>query len=68
MTDTYSKDAPYQEKISEELRLIRCLLERFMRAHPDFDFPDYQLEKFRVLDRLAEGEKNVAEGILEKKS
>ncbi len=46
MTDTYPKDAPIEEKAKEELRLIRCLLERLLRCMSESNFVDYQMEKF----------------------
>lgn len=44
MTDTYPPDAPTDVKIAEELRLIRCVLERLLQKYPEF--VDYQMEKF----------------------
>jgi hypothetical protein len=46
MTNTYSKDTPIEEKSVEELRLIRCLLERLLRVVSESNFVDYQMEKF----------------------
>lgn len=46
MTNTYSKETPISEKAVEELRLIRCLLERLLRCLSESNFVDYQLEKF----------------------
>lgn len=44
MTNTYENDSPVLEKIAEELRLIRCCLERWILVHGDYG--DYQQEKF----------------------
>jgi hypothetical protein len=44
MTNTYDEDAEPLIKIAEELRLIRCILERFLQKEPSF--VDYQMEKF----------------------
>ena len=46
MTNTYPDDAPVDEKAVEELRLIRCLLERLLRCLSESNFVDYQMEKF----------------------
>lgn len=46
MTDTYKKNAPREEKIKEELRCIRCCLERLLRVMDEGFFVDYQMEKF----------------------
>jgi len=46
MTDTYSKGAKIKVKLVEELRLIRCLLERLLREMNEGLFVDYQMEKF----------------------
>jgi hypothetical protein len=46
MTNTYSENASIEEKAKEELRLIRCLLERLLRCMNESNFVDYQLEKF----------------------
>ena len=46
MTNTYTDDAPVDEKAKEELRLIRCLLERLLRVANESNFVDYQMEKF----------------------
>jgi len=46
MTETYLKNAPIEEKAKEELRLIRCLLERLLRTISESHFVDYQMEKF----------------------
>jgi len=46
MTNTYKDNAPIDEKAKEELRLIRCLLERLLRCLNEANFVDYQMEKF----------------------
>ena len=46
MTDTYTENTPIDEKAKEELRLIRCLLERLLRVLSESHFVDYQMEKF----------------------
>ena len=46
MTNTYPDDVPINEKAKEELRLIRCLLERLLRVVSESNFVDYQMEKF----------------------
>lgn len=46
MTNTYNKNAPIEEKVKEELRLVRCLLERLLRTVSESNFVDYQMEKF----------------------
>ena len=46
MTNTYGEDAPLEEKTYQELRCIRCVLERLLRAMDEGLFVDYQMEKF----------------------
>lgn len=46
MTNTYDKDASLEEKMYEELRCTRCVLERILRVMDEGLFVDYQLEKF----------------------
>jgi hypothetical protein len=46
MTNTYKKTASLKTKSVEELRLIRCLLERLLRCLSESNFVDYQMEKF----------------------
>jgi len=46
MTNTYKDNTPIDEKAKEELRLIRCLLERLLRTISESHFVDYQMEKF----------------------
>lgn len=49
MTNTYEEDASNEKKIAEELRCIRCVLERLLRHFSAEDlFVDYQMEKFRA--------------------
>lgn len=46
MTTTYPDDAPLENKVTEELRCIRCCLERLLRVMDRSEFVDYQMEKF----------------------
>ncbi len=46
MTNTYKDDVHFGYKTAEELRLIRCLLERLLRKMDEGLFVDYQMEKF----------------------
>ena len=46
MTNTYPDDVPKRHKMNEELRCIRCALERMLRAMDESLFVDYQMEKF----------------------
>jgi hypothetical protein len=46
MTNTYPDDAPYDTKLLEELRCLRCVLERVLRVMDEGLFVDYELEKF----------------------
>ena len=46
MTNTYSDNVPMDEQIKEELRCIRCCLERLLRVMHSAEFVDYQFEKF----------------------
>ena len=46
MTNTYPDNAPMPEKQLEELRLIRCCLERMLQLENGTSFVDYQHEKF----------------------
>jgi hypothetical protein len=46
MTNTYRDDASYDEKLLEEIRVTRCVLERILRVMDEGLFVDYQLEKF----------------------
>ena len=46
MTNTYPKNASMEEKTYEELRCIRCVLERILNAMDSSGFVDYEFEKF----------------------
>lgn len=46
MTNTYSDDTKIEEKILEEIRCTRCVLERILRVMDEGLFVDYQMEKF----------------------
>jgi len=46
MTNTYSEKVTLEEKQLEELRCIRCVLERLLNHLNSQLFLDYQLEKF----------------------
>ena len=46
MTNTYQDDAPYATKLLEEIRCLRCVNERILRALDEAQFPGYQMEKF----------------------
>jgi hypothetical protein len=46
MTNTYSEDTPIDVKTFEEIRCIRCVLERLLTSLDPSGFKDYQLEKF----------------------
>lgn len=46
MTNTYKENVSLKVKTYEELRLIRCLLERILREMNEGNFLDYQFEKF----------------------
>jgi len=46
MSNTYSKSASLKHKQVEELRCIRCVLERILRVMDEGLFVDYQMEKF----------------------
>jgi hypothetical protein len=46
MTNTYSDDEYKEIKIAEELRCIRCALERLLRHYAPEEFVDYEMEKF----------------------
>jgi hypothetical protein len=47
MTNTYHENADTMDKVAEELRLIRCVLERMLALQNGASFVDYQHEKFR---------------------
>ena len=46
MTNTYPDNATKEEKLLEELRCIRCVLERLLSHLNSNLFREYQLEKF----------------------
>jgi len=46
MTNTYDNGASFEEKKLEELRCIRCVLERLLNHLNSSAFVDYQMEKF----------------------
>ena len=46
MTNTYSDGATIEEKTYQELRCIRCVLERLLNHLDSSAFVDYQMEKF----------------------
>lgn len=46
MTNTYNDTDNLEIKHFEELRCIRCVLERLLRVMDEGLFVDYQLEKF----------------------
>jgi hypothetical protein len=46
MTNTYPDDAPYDVKLLEEIRCLRCVNERILRVMDEGLFVDYQMEKF----------------------
>jgi cytochrome c-type biogenesis protein CcmH/NrfF len=51
MTNTYSEDAPYNEKLLEEIRCLRCVNERILRCMDESLFVDYQMEKFGKMNK-----------------
>jgi len=46
VTNTYLSEDDLEFKQVEELRCIRCVLERLLRAKYPQEFVDYQMEKF----------------------
>ena len=51
MTNTYQEGEDHSTEdinwmIKEELRCIRCVLERLLRHYASEEFVDYQMEKF----------------------
>ena len=46
MTTTYPDDAPIEVKTLEEMRCLRCVMERILRVMDEGLFVDYQMEKF----------------------
>jgi hypothetical protein len=51
MTNTYPDDAPMETKLYEEMRCLRCVLERILRVMDEGLFIDYQMEKFFKISR-----------------
>jgi len=45
MTNTYPENADYNTKLLEELRCIRCALERLLNVMDSSAFVDYEMEK-----------------------
>ena len=46
MTNTYKDEDSMDVKQLEEMRCIRCVLERILRVMDEGLFVDYQMEKF----------------------
>ena len=46
MTNTYKDTDTHEKKLYEELRCLRCVLERILRVMDNGLFVDYQMEKF----------------------
>jgi len=46
MVNTYDKNASMEEKMYEETRCLRSVMERILRVMNDKEFVDYQMEKF----------------------
>ena len=46
LVNTYSDDAPMETKLYEEMRCLRCVLERVLRVMDEGLFVDYQMEKY----------------------
>lgn len=44
--NTYDDNATLEEKTYEEIRCLRCVLERILRVMDEGLFVDYQFEKF----------------------
>ena len=65
MTNTYDDDAEDSVKMLEELRCLRCVMERVLRVMDEGLFVDYQMEKFgkKAKSGLLEGIVKVAEGL-----
>ena len=51
MTNPYKDDAPLEEKMYEEARCLRCLLERILRVMDEGLFVDYQFEKYNAKNK-----------------
>lgn len=46
MSNTYSETDSKETKMYEEVRCLRCVLERILRVMDEGLFVDYQMEKF----------------------
>ena len=46
MVNTYPENALMENKIYEEMRCLRCVLERVLRCMDESLFVDYQMEKY----------------------
>jgi hypothetical protein len=46
MVNTYPGKAPMETKLYEEMRCLRCVLERILRTMDEGLFVDYQMEKY----------------------
>lgn len=46
MVNTYPDNAPMETKVYEEMRCLRCVLERILRVMDESLFVDYQMEKY----------------------
>ena len=46
MVNTYPDNAPMETKVYEEMRCLRCVLERILRIMDASVFVDYQMEKY----------------------
>lgn len=46
MVNTYTDNAPMEIKLYEEMRCLRCVLERVLRVMDEGLFVDYQMEKY----------------------
>jgi len=46
MTNTYNENDDIKIKVHEELRCIRCAMERLLRVLDEGLFLDYEMEKF----------------------
>ena len=46
MVNTYTDDAIMETKMYEEIRCLRCVLERILRTMDESLFVDYQMEKY----------------------
>ena len=57
MVNTYKVDAPMETKLYEEMRCLRCVLERVLRVMDEGLFVDYQMEKYGK-DYKTKGVKN----------